>query len=128
MRDPKLRSHAAVQPRRDDVQRVFDECPFDRRTAAIAHVNAHAGTEVHRRRLSLREDVLEVDVTDHVAERYPPDANRVVSGRIDHDALETLLEAGSRLRTDTTSAPAASAFSHSVAAASPAPTIVTVAA
>ena len=33
--------------------------------------------------------------------------------------------AGSRRRTETTSAPASSAFSHSVAAAIPAPTIAT---
>ena len=38
------------------------------------------------------------------------------------------LRAGSRRRTETTSAPASSAFSHSVAAARPAPTTVTVAA
>ena len=108
---PSRRSPARL-PFTDGSTRNRPSAPRARAARPTARPGGYDGASSARRRASARSAPSRWKRARPRAEKY---SRGTLSGR----------RTGSRRRTETTSAPAASAFSHSVAAAMPAPTTVT---
>src|SRR4029077_11975047 len=88
-----LGTDRAVQAGRDLVQGILDERAVDRGATAMTEVRADPDPHVGGHRATLRQHVLQIRVARDVAPRDAPKLDRIVTGGIDHRALETLLEA-----------------------------------
>jgi hypothetical protein len=63
-------------------------------------MHAHAHTQVRGHGAPLGQDVLEVQIRRDVAQRDAPEVDRIVACRVLHQAVQTVLEALLRVRTE----------------------------